>query len=183
MSNTACAQCFNACVENDLLNDHNWYYHFYIYFRNRNYHFGAENYATIIKNLVKIDFYDEPEWWNEHFLPGIDKFMHNVIDEGVCEDLIFAIEQINSKEIDTDGYIKKLKARTIYINTKYKSIEESKFVNIIKNDLAYYKEKEKLRLKKLYPEYHEELDGEDGEGLGQDGGLEEGVKEKAGITG
>jgi len=98
---------------------------------------------------VKIDFYDEPEWWNEHFLTGIDKFMHLIVEEDVCQDLITSLEMVQSYEIDTKGYLGKLKARVAYINTKYRLIEDSKFHNIVRNDIAYYAEKEKVRLAKL----------------------------------
>lgn len=75
--------------------------------------------------------------------------MHLIVDEDVCQDLIRELESVNHYEIETKGYLNKLKARVAYVNTKYKLIEESKFHNIVKNDIAYYLEKEKVRLAKL----------------------------------
>lgn len=50
MSVTNITKCFEATVKENLLNDHNWFYHFYIYFRNKNYEFGPVNYSIIIRN-------------------------------------------------------------------------------------------------------------------------------------
>jgi len=167
MSEYYITECFDQTVKNGLLNDHNWHYHFYIYFRNKHYEFGPKNYAKIIKGLVKIEFYDEPEWWNDHFLPGIDMFMHNVVDEGVCKDLIFSLESVPDGNIDTRNYIDKLKARIGYINTKYRLIEDAKFHNMVTNDLRFYKEKEKLRLAKLHGTVFDVEGGKQEAGLGE----------------
>jgi hypothetical protein len=169
MSNHYITECFDQTVKNDLLNDHNWHYHFYLYFRNKNYEFGPKNYAKIIKNLVKIEFYDEPEWWNDHFLPGIDMFMHNVTDENVCKDLILALECVAEGNIETKSYVAKLKARVGYINTKFRLIEDAKFHNMVTSDLRFYKEKERLRLDKLHGRVFEKVDGQ-GEVIGAESG-------------
>merc|ERR1712216_438422 len=122
--------------------------------------FGPENYVKIIHKLVKIEFYYEAEWWNAHFLPGIDMFMHNVVDEENCRDLIAALKTVDSAEIETESYIQKLEARIGYINTKYRLIEDSKFHNMIMNDLNLYREKEILRLQKQNSQNQDPADGD-----------------------
>ena len=152
MSLDLVTQCFDATVQAGAQNDHNWHYHFYIYFRNKNYEFGPRNYVTIIKDQVKIEFYDEPDWWNNHFLPGIDMFMHQVVEEDACLDLISALELITHNDVETKGYIDKQKARIGYITTKYKLLESAKFHNMVQTDIAYYMEKEKLKLQQANAE-------------------------------
>jgi hypothetical protein len=51
-------------------------------------------------------------------------------------------------EINIDTTIDLINKRITFINTKLKAVENSKFWNVVLNDLQYYREKEKLRILK-----------------------------------
>lgn len=71
-------------------------------------------------------------------------------DENQCKALLEALTDAKAKipEIDIEETVDLINKRIAYINTKLKALENSKFWNIVLNDLQYYREKEKLRILK-----------------------------------
>ena len=76
--------------------------------------------------------------------------MKEKITEDIANELIQSLALLKEKipEAQTEKSELFLKGHIIYINTKLKAIENAKFWNMIKNDIEYYKQKEKLRLEK-----------------------------------
>lgn len=89
------------------------------------------------------------EFWNQEFLPSINKLIDNT-SEAEAKELISAIKAAKEKipGIEADQHIETLEKRIVYCNTKLKALENSKFWNVVLNDMNYYREKEKLRIMK-----------------------------------
>lgn len=66
--------------------------------------------------------------------------------EKIMESLRKAKKTIPKLNLDT--IIETLKARIVFVNTTLKQVENNKFWNIVKNDIEYYREKERLRMEK-----------------------------------
>lgn len=100
-------KCFEVTVENELMSEHLFDNHFYVLFRNRVQWF-AECYPSIINNLVQLEYFDDPEFWNIVFLPAIKKI--NFKNDSALTELIVALNNLNEKApvIKVSEYIKYL---------------------------------------------------------------------------
>jgi hypothetical protein len=89
------------------------------------------------------------EFWNEEFIPSIEK-MNDEVNEEQAKELISALKAAQEKipEMDIEKGVEILQKRITYINTKLKAIENSKFWNVIVNDIQYYREKERAKILK-----------------------------------
>ncbi len=82
-------------------------------------------------------------------MPSFSKIIPDTTEEE-CKTLIQSLKNLKEKvpEVLADKTINDLEERIVYINTKQKTIENSKFWNIVKNDIEYFREKERLRIMK-----------------------------------
>lgn len=143
-SKNECVKAFQIVVENDLLNERLWHNHFHIIFWRRPRWIGAHNFSKVIDGMVKIDYLEEVDWWNDSFLPSIDYFVNDLLDGDVAQQLILSLEQLGSRQplIETKSYIKKLSERIIYLKTKYVLLQSAHFYKMVQQDIEYFKEKE-----------------------------------------
>lgn len=137
------AEAFKLIVDHDMLSEHLWHNHFHLIFWRKSLWLGLPNFALIIRYMVKIDYLQELAWWNENFLPAIDYYLHGAYDVAVLEELNLALHELHDAaiEIEVDSYQKKLKERVIYLQTQYLAEKNNTFVNMVKSDLQYFREK------------------------------------------
>lgn len=62
------------------MSEYNWHYHFHLNFWKLGNQLEIEGYARTIKKFIEIDYFDQPEFWNVEYLPGLDIAMQK------CED-------------------------------------------------------------------------------------------------
>ncbi len=141
------AASFKIVVDNDLLNERLWHNHYHIILWRKPRFLRLENYPTLIDNMVKIEYLEETDWWNNSFLPNIDFFLNKAHKPDVLAELIGSLERLNAAapQIETQSYIKKLSERIVYLKTKYVLLQTAHFHKMVQQDLEYYKEKQLAR--------------------------------------
>lgn len=138
---------FKIVVDNDLLNERLWHNHFHIIFWRKPRFLRLENFPTLIDYMVKIDYLEETDWWNNSFLPNIDYYLNKSVKVEPLAELIASLERLNAAapQIETQSYVKKLNERIVYLKTKYVLLQTAQFHNMVQQDLEYYKEKQLAR--------------------------------------
>lgn len=141
------AASFKIVVDNDLLNERLWHNHFHIIFWRKPRFLRLENFPTLIDCMVKIDYLEETDWWNNSFLPNIDFYLNKALKVGPLTELIGSLERLSAAapEIETQSYIKKLSERIVYLKTKHVLLQTAHFHKMVQQDLEYYKEKQLAR--------------------------------------
>lgn len=141
-------EAFKLVVDHDLLSEHLWHNHFHMIFWRKNLWIGLNNFPDIIDYMVKIDFLEEVEWWNESFLPSIDFYVNDELKDDTCKRLIKSLEALGFAQpaIEVNSFIAKLKERSNFLNTGYLRIQNAHFYKMIQSDIEYYKQKELAKL-------------------------------------
>jgi len=149
---------FKHIVDYDLLSEHLWHRHFHILFWRRPLWLKLRNFPLIIDYMVKIDYLEEVEWWNESFLPSIDFYLPSLEDATVAERLIESLENLNGRQpaIEVENYVQKLSEKIDYLRNILPLHAKANFFTMVKNDLKYYKEKETA---KMLQERGQEING------------------------
>ncbi|EGR34585.1 hypothetical protein IMG5_006460 [Ichthyophthirius multifiliis] len=134
-------QCFELCIQNNLLNEYLFEQHFHMLFWRRNVWFGPENIAKMLTIYPKLNFVDNINFFEDAIFANIPKIM-NQLNENNTKMLIDAINGLQSKYPDLkDGKIlKTLNSHLVFCQTKLKTIENAKFYNIVLNDFQKYRE-------------------------------------------
>lgn len=107
---------------------------------------GAEGYARCIKKFIEIDYFEELEFWNVEFLPGIDialQMSENSTHLTQLKEILIQANAINNA-IEVDSYVRKLQERIDFIEFKLPLIKSGTFIEIVKKDLTYFEEQQKL---------------------------------------
>lgn len=141
-------EAFKLVVDHDLLSDHLWHNHFHMIFWRKNLWIGLRNFPDIIDYMVKIEFLEEVEWWNESFMPSIDYYVNDELSDDVCKRLISSLEMLGSTQpaIEVRSYIAKIKERSNFLNTGYLRLQNAHFYKMVLSDIEYYKQKELAKL-------------------------------------
>lgn len=142
------AKAFTLVIKYDLLSDHLWHNHFHILFWRRTLWLGLKSMAEIIDGMVKIDYLQEVEWWNQSFLPAIDYFVDKLTEPKTADQLIESLKNLEAAqpEIEVKSYIKKLNDRVHYLNTQHVVYQNAQFYKMVLADLEYFKQKQLAEL-------------------------------------
>ena len=141
-------QAFELVVDNELLSEYNWHYHFHLNFWKLGNQLEIEGYARTIKKFIEIDYFDQPEFWNVEYLPGLDIAMQKCEDANLIKQLINVLAQAHkiNNSIEVYSYIRKLEERANFVEFKLPMIKSGSFLGMVKKDLQYYEQKERLDL-------------------------------------
>eukprot|EP00331_Platyophrya_macrostoma_P013809 CAMPEP_0176419880 /NCGR_PEP_ID=MMETSP0127-20121128/8299_1 /TAXON_ID=938130 /ORGANISM="Platyophrya macrostoma, Strain WH" /LENGTH=331 /DNA_ID=CAMNT_0017800419 /DNA_START=151 /DNA_END=1146 /DNA_ORIENTATION=- len=142
-------RCFATCVKLGLLNEYLWDKHFQRIFANRVHWFGPKNYKVIVDNLITTEFGNDVQWLSKEFLPFINNMLVRMTEEeanGLIECLNNARDKL--PELETEDLINTLNHHISYTLKMQKTMEDNRLWNIVKSDLEYYKEKEKIKLQR-----------------------------------
>jgi hypothetical protein len=141
-------EAFKLVVDHDLLSEHLWHNHFHIIFWRKNLWIGLRNFPDIIEYMVKIEFLEEVEWWNESFLPSIDFYVNDELNDEVCHRMIQSLERLGVAQpaVEVSSYIAKLNERSNFLNTGYLRLQNAHFYKMVLADIEYYKQKEIAKL-------------------------------------
>jgi len=142
-------RCFELAVKEKLMTDYLFDDHFFWVIWKKSTWLGGQNYPKIIRGLIEYGYKDDLDFWNKDFLPTIEKILDKLSAtqaEAIIESLRYAQEHI--PELRARQYIDLLNQRIVFCKTTLVKIENSKFWNVVKNDIEYFREKEKLRMEK-----------------------------------
>lgn len=149
MNPTLFTRCFELAIKDKLMTEYLFDDHFFWVIWKKSTWLGGQNYPKIIRGLIEYGYKDDLEFWNKDFLPTIEKIADKLTAnqaEAIIESLQFAEQHI--PELRAQEYIDLLNQRVVFCKTTLVKIENSKFWNVVKNDIEYFREKERMRLEK-----------------------------------
>lgn len=135
-------EAFELVIDNELLSEYNWHYHFHLNFWKLGNALGVEGYARCITKFVEIDYFEELEFWNVDFLPGIDIALQRSENPEHLNNLVNALVQAHgiNNAVEVDSYVKKLQERIDFVEYKLPLIKTGSFIEIVKKDLSYFEQ-------------------------------------------
>lgn len=141
--------CFELAIKENLMSDYLFDANFFVMIWRKNTWFGASNYPRLIDALVGYGYTEDLDFWNKDFIPSISRLLERMSAEN-AEKIIESLRKAKKiiPKLNIDAAVESLKARIVFANTTLKQVENNKFWNIVKNDIEYYREKERLRLEK-----------------------------------
>ena len=81
-------RAFKLVIDNNLLGERLWHNHFHIILWRRTLWLGLRNMPDIIDYLIKIDYLEDTQWWNESFLTALNFYTTRLTDQSIAEKLI-----------------------------------------------------------------------------------------------